>query len=281
MNRLLLPLAVVLAGCAERAAEDSSSWYEHGQFYDVEETVEFTDQPYSFPVVGPGIGNLLNGINTSNFTTYYGDSEAISQTDCSWEQTSQLPAEIEGIVTIQPRYYQKVSGCSFDDLKYYGSYFIQDSTGGILVLGDSKVAHFDSGQRVRLTVTGAGESYDLPRIVSHEVVSVSTEREPVYYQELTSAPTSSDVDKVGEVWRVEGTILGEPGNFGDIEVQLDNGDVVNLGLDVELNRRKVYEQWPVGSRIRATGPMTYSFSEFKLIIMRIGQVEVLSSTNQD
>ena len=48
----------------------------------------------------------------------------------------------------------------------------------------------------------------------------------------------------------------------------------NSLLASELNRRKVH--YPIGSRIRATGPVQRAFGD-KIIIMRKGQIEVLST----
>ena len=64
-----------------------------------------------------------------------------------------LPMTVEGIVTTYPRYFQKKLVCGEDE-RFYGSYFLQDSTGGILVLRDSRIANFTFGDRVRLKVRG-------------------------------------------------------------------------------------------------------------------------------
>ena len=46
-----------------------------------------------------------------------------------------------------------------------------------------------------------------------------------------------------------------------------------LSLDQELSRRGI--EFPVGTRIRATGPVLFSFDEYTIIVMRVGQIEAL------
>ena len=56
-------------------------------------------------------------------------------------EVSELPATIEGVVTHHPRLLRSPRFCAGED-RFYGSYYIQDETGGILVYKDSRVADF-------------------------------------------------------------------------------------------------------------------------------------------
>ena len=105
-----------------------------------------------------------------------------------------LPFEVEGIVTLHPRWYFKTHGCDDGDEKFYGSFFIQDGTSGIFVLGDSKVAHFDMGARVKMKVRGVRTIYDLNVVYAHDITEVVDYGPvPVYYDEATEAL---------EIWRM-------------------------------------------------------------------------------
>jgi hypothetical protein len=72
--------------------------------------------------------------------------------------------------------------------------------------------------------------------------------------------------------RVTGTVVREKDTFGDLLIESDEGVQWHLGLDVELNRRGV--DFPLGTRLTATGPILYSYNTYTLVIMRVGQVDV-------
>ena len=212
-------------------------------------------------------------------------------------------------MTIHPRYYIKVSGCLPDfsvdsDEKYYGSYFIQDRTGGYFVLGDSKVAHFDMGDRVTLRVRAVKDFFGSSMISAHDVIEVDRGPEPIYYRTVAGRLLGRDLDAgyddVAEVVRVEGTLAAEMGGFG--ELYLCTGDDPDttlrpdpdrrndlvpacahqsvqappwykVGLDVELQRRGV--SYPKGARLQVTAPVILSFGDYQLVVMRVGQITEL------
>jgi hypothetical protein len=162
MRALPALLLIGTIGCVDpRPAQDPTDWFDPGSDYDVMEPVEFTDQNYGFtgetaiadlPLPGP-------------FQTWFAPEDQPAPGCTDWSTVPELPAEITGIVTIMPRFYYKTSGCVPDDPtvdsdeKFYGSYFVQDASGGFFVLGDSKVAHFDMGDRVTLKVRATKESF--------------------------------------------------------------------------------------------------------------------------
>lgn len=272
--RWILGIAV-LAGCApEREPEAWDDWYDAGSPYDVREPIAFTDQPYDFPAdPGEGIGALLDVAARYKDRIAFGagDPPPKGCTDWVTAAAGDLPFEIEGIVTVHPRFYFKTDGCvRGSDEKFYGSYFIQDATGGVFVLGDSKVAHFDMGDRVRMRVRAVRNKFDMVSVAAHDILEVERGPEPIWYQ------VDSDgfsFDDIGIVKRIEGTIVTDPDTFGEFAVENDDGLRWIVGLDVELNRRGV--RYPVGTRVRITGPVLYSYSVFSLVVMRVGQIEVV------
>lgn len=278
MPRLFVPsaLAVALAGCAAVSPrEDPTAWFDPPTDYDVSEPVAFTDQNYDFH----GEVALADLPAPEAFQTVFDPADAPAATDCSdWSTSPELPAEVEGIVTILPRYYIKIGGCvpagtDIDsDEKYYGSYFLQDETGGFFVLGDSKVAHFDMGDRVRLRVRAIKENFGQTMIASSDVLEVERGPEPVYYVEA-DGPLGADA--ISRVVRIEGTVATPMSTFGEVYLDADDGTRYKFGLDAELSRRGVTAE--VGQRLQVTGPVLFSFDEYTVVVMRVGQITWLDA----
>ena len=280
-------LAIALAGCggARDAREAGDDWYDNGEQTGVVEPVAFTDEPYDF-AEGEGVLGLKEAVfpvdsGVGADTLVFGSSDAsAAASGCDIETNRELPYVIEGIVTVHPRFYFKSSGCSWDsDEKFYGSFFIQDATGGQFVLGDSKVARFDMGDRVRIEVRGVKTSFDLDMVYSYDLLEIVERGEPIYYDEIDrpfdcprDEPMDWDACDTGQVKRVTGTVVQARDTFGEFIIENDDGVQWRIGLDVELNRRDV--DYPVGTRITATGPVLYSFSAYSLVVMRKGQITV-------
>lgn len=270
MRAILGAWILLLGGCPEvSGGESPRGWYDRGSDYDVQEPVAFTDVPYDF--TGPtAIADLPV---PPPFTTMFASEDAPASGDCEgWATTEELPLEITGIVTLHPRYYYKSVGCSpgqpiDSDEKFYGSFFVQDATGGYFVLGDSKVAHFDMGDRVTLRVRALRESFDSTMIAAHDVVEIERGPEPIYYRAVTGP---LGFEHVAEVVRVEGTVATEMSTFGEVYLDSDQGVRFKVNIDAELARRGV--GFDVGTRIQATGPVLYSFGEFTIVVMRVGQL---------
>lgn len=262
-----------LAACTvDDSPQDYTSWFDAGTGADVSEPVSFTDEPYAFPAKGePGLGDLIDAVfPVSDSSILYADGDQFGDgTDCESKVEDTLPYTIEGVVTIHPRYYFKTSGCGFDsDEKYYGSFFIQDSTGGVFVLGDSKVAHFDAGAKVRMTIRGVRTSFDLDMVYAHDIEEIFyDEAQSVYYEVAEGALRASDV---GEVRRIEGTVVSDKDTFGEFQIEAEDGRIHSVSLDVELNRRGI--SYPIGSRIQVTGPVLLSYDVYSIIVMEVGQV---------
>jgi hypothetical protein len=266
-------MLTLLLACASprQDPESAAGWDDAGSFLDVIEPVEFTDTPYGFPVDdSAGIGAFIDEIfPVTTGAIAFSDADQFSDTDCASIVETSLPWEVEAVVTLHPRFYFKTNGCdASSDEKYYGSYFIEDSTGGVFVLGDSRVANFDVGAKVRISLRGARTAYELNMIYAHDIVEVDrAEVHPVYYQAAEGALGSDDI---GEVRRVSGTVISEKSNFGDFDVESDDGTIYNISLDAELSRRGI--GFEIGTPIQATGPVIFSYDVYSIVIMRVGQL---------
>ena len=266
-------LSLVIGCSAPHWRENPDDWFDAGTQVEVEEPVEFTDQPYAFPVNdADGIGALGGALFPVDWWTvvYSADDQYPEGTDCESSISQSLPFEVEGVVTILPDFYFKTDGCTYDDEKFYGSYFIEDRTGGLFILGDSKVAHFDMGDKVRMLVRGARTAWDMDMVVAHDVLEVVERDLPIAYETKTTALGASDISRVK---RMVGTVQTDPDTFGEVLLATDDGVEFHMALDSELNRRDV--SWPVGSRLQVTGPVLFSYDVYALVIMRVGQVELL------
>ena len=277
MRRVLL-FAPILSACAELrdTPEGIDEWYAEGAELNVTEPVSFTSSPYGFTGNTP-IADIPSP-ELGSFETHFATSMFAPACE-GWQRSADLPVEIEGIVTIHPKYYFKTSGCQGDrdadsDEKYYGSYFIQDDSGGMFVLGDSKVAHFNMGQRVRLKIRAIKESFDLQMVIAHDVEEIGRDVEPIYYQ-TPDGPLS--FEHMARVQRVTGTVISDASNFGELLVESDEGITYSIKVDWEITRRK--HAWEAGERIQVTGPVLYSYDIFSIVVMKVGQICVLDDNN--
>lgn len=133
---------------------------------------------------------------------------------------SELPMEIEAVVTLHPRQYLKPTICGQDE-RNYGTFTVEDDTGGIIVIRDSRVASFTFGDRIKLTVYGLMLTYgadpDTRAVLIADIeplppgldVAVGETSRPVLYdrQDDEFGP-----DDVGYTRRVEGWVVVEPTN---------------------------------------------------------------------
>lgn len=321
MHRALPLLSLLVFGCAEtRDPEAWDGWYgPMGALdEDVEEPIVFADEPgpYTDSQYSGGIGELQSMMTGFGYdvTRKFAPGEAKADGCATWITDNALPKEFWAMVTLHPRLYYKGVGCVPDaypirdgdgdeldidsEEKYYGNFFVEDDSGGLFILNDSKVAHFRMGDRVKLRVRGIGERFDLESIVSHEILEIDRGPHPIAWSwagttECAGVPANfdptdpadlaafqaADIEceydepaQHGKVLRVEGRVLSNPDTFGSFHLIDDEGEIHQISLDSELNRRKV--RFPVGSRIRVTAPVLNSFGN-SLIIMKIGQTERL------
>lgn len=205
------------------------------------------------------------------------DPENNPQNNPNYEQPyrkiNELPTVIEGVVTLHPRYFKKIRFCG-QDQRYYGVYFLQDDTGGIMILKDSRIADFTFGERVRLRVRGLLKSYDDYMVVAfdqEEVVDPGTKHD-IHFVETDEALTNDDI---GQVRRVSGTIVGAPTsiNFNEMLLQDDNGVYYSASVDRELAQRGI--GLDEGVRVQITGPVVNSYNTLVVLIASLGQIERL------
>ncbi len=287
--KYLVVVALLLAGCV-----DAESGAEPGEFYDpgsqvtVSEPLAFTDTPYDF--TGPTSISSLLGLFDNNAFVWLGlakDSPYSHQGDCDpgrnpngrpdWEtrpaMLAELPATIEGVVTLHPRYFQKIGVCGSEE-RYYGSYMLQDSTGGIMVLKDSRIAEFDYGDRVRLRVRGVIKYFETRAVLVYdeqEILTSPGNPEPVYYQTTTTNFSAADA---GKVMRVRGRVIGQPNNQNFNEMKLESLDKPGVewvvSIDKELGSRGISPE--IGEVLEVTGPMLDAYG-LKILVASLGQLK--------
>ena len=165
----------------------------------------------------------------------------------------------------------------------------------MFVLGDSKVAHFEMGDRVTLEVRAMKESFGLTMVYSQDLVEVERGPFPIAYQEPEGPLGESDAYQVrrmtgtvgytgdfGEVQLCTGAV--EDGDFDDLNADdprangarircVDEGDGFFMIIDSELQRRGV--ELSVGERVEVTGPVLFSFDEYRIVVTRLGQLQYL------
>ena len=249
----------------------------------VEEPIAFTLTPYDPAKDGPNtIAELNDVVNKSAFVwqgiapgfpyPVQGDCEPDRNGDQAPVTVSALPMTIEGVVTIYPRYFIKPSFCGQDE-RFYGSFFIQDSTGGVFVMRDSRIAPFTFGDRVRMRVVGLTKIFDYHAVMSFdqlEVVTGPQGREPIYVQPIERALRDSDQ---AQVMQVVGRVSSEAtnNNFNEMRLRsLDDSVEWIVSLDREVGQRN--PDWRLGDVLKVTGPVINSFG-LKIIVMSYGQVE--------
>jgi hypothetical protein len=272
----LLLLAGVVGCTPERLPEKTSGWYAAAEDLEVSETVLFTEDPYDF--TGPtSIADAMAILADLEGVTLFEPDPAMPTQCEGWQQSTALPLEIEGIATLRPRYYYKSAGCETvadndSDEKYFGSFFIEDSSGGAFVLGDTKVPHFEMGDRVKLRVRALRDSYGVRMIAAHDVIEVIRGPEAIYYQ---WADGELGPDDTGEVRRLTATVEVPPttDSFGAFTLRDDLGALHHATIDVELQRRGITVE--SGERVTITGPVFFnSYEDYHMIVlMRLGQIQ--------
>jgi hypothetical protein len=293
---LLAPLALLLAtaSCAETGEpidRDDPNEFDVVTVdqIGVEEPIAYTATNYSF--TGPSTMAELNALfdkkPPADFNYYAlepGSPYPIAD-NCTPYNTrfptnvvteTALPMTVEGIVTTYPRYFQKKLVCGEDE-RFYGSYFLQDSTGGILVLRDSRIADFTFGDRVRLKVRGilGGQFDNVPtRAVLIGEAEVVSKANPIYYEQTEAGFA---VEDIGKVKRIKGIITLEPTNFNFNEMALKHptepGVTWAVSLDRELGQRR--PKLRLGDTVEITGPVLDSFG-LRMVIYSMGQFNNLT-----
>ncbi|MCB9682445.1 MAG: hypothetical protein H6733_13355 [Alphaproteobacteria bacterium] len=286
-----------LSACADRELpEDWRPWFDDGAPLDPTEAIAFTDAAYDFPAdTSKGIAAMRDEVIDHTFSN---DGPLVSQADfhsgesgCTyWESTSELPRTVTGIVTSHPRVYKKIEGCVGDE-KYYGSFWMEDATGAIFVLRDSKVAEFDVGARITMNVRSVRRRYDIDMVYVYDPVEIDEGPYPVSYRVVDRPLTDADQS---QTVRASGVVVTDPTTFGETLLQLDGwegtcsgddeitrGQCLYVLLDQELGRRGVTLH--IGDHVEVTGPVGQSayfadsgvFNYYGVYVTKLGQVTFL------
>ena len=229
----ILAAAVSLA-CSPELREESDL---EGQFEtpaeqrSVAEPVRYIERlpgrSYGLPRAGePGIADLIGLLSDEAIGA--GDPDIWAGPDdippCPSPEriniVDELPITVEAVVTVHPRQYLKVPICDQDE-RNYGSFVVEDDTGGIVVLRNSRVAQYTVGDRVKLTVRAMMFTFRDPS--TRVVVSADIERaDPpdgetgfVLYERLEETFSIADIS---ESRRIEGLVMQTPNNtnFGQL-----------------------------------------------------------------
>lgn len=298
---IFLALLGLLASCGSPDAPETDLTDRYGvpTTTSTIEPVAFTDQPYTFtgPTSIMDFVQLLSDAVPTNQRVWYGMAESYPSPyqgvcagfNAQMNSMSTLPVELEGIVTLHPRFLQNVSICGSEE-RFYGSFFIQDSSGGVLVLKDSRIADFRMGDRVKLTAIGGMlnfGAYSVLAHVNHEVVSRDN---PIYAEDIGDRPlTTSDVGKVVTIRRQlssdatnynfsELCLIVEGGNDFDCtpacsaNEQCGNSVLVSLDREIEQRDPMIFKK---GDILEITGPVANSFG-LKILVMRAGQISIVN-----
>ena len=257
----------------------------------VEEPIAFTTEPYQADFKGERtIASVREVIDADAFVWHgfgQGDAYPVSG-DCEPDRrgvqapvkVEALPATVRGVVTIYPRYFMKPSICGSDE-RYYGSFFIQDASGGMLVMRDSRTAGFTFGDVVELRARGVMKFFDYDAILAFDNFKVVTSeyvkegagaeaKKAIYADAITRAFVSSDQ---GSVKRVTGVVTQEAtnNNFNEMRLKSADGQIEWIvSLDREVGQRN--PDWKLGDTLEVTGPVLNSFG-LKIIVMSYGQVK--------
>lgn len=281
----LLAACATLAACAETTEPDApGSIYDEGEEVRVVEPVDFTDEPYTF--TGPTSIADLRALVTTNDRVWYGfgpddgypqgDVQVLDEV-CTVDgfpnqvaEVAELPTHIEGVTTLHPRFYFKAGVCGQDE-RYYGAFMLEDASGGILVLKDSRIADFTFGDRVRLRVRGLIRFFDVTAVLVYDEQEVVGDQ-PIAYEVTDQAFTGDDV---GHVRRITGVVTSEATNTNFNEMVLTHPDDANITWKVSLDREFGQRNLGIeaGDTLQLTGPVLTSFGEHKLLVARLGQVE--------
>ena len=208
-----------------------------------------------------------------------------------YELENELPVTIRGAVTLE-KHYEKPSICG-EDHRFYGVYALQDDTGTIMVLKDSRISDFTYGDRVQIRVLGIMKSFGRMMVIADEAETVLDSDAPVPYRRLNEGlapfmlgedvynalnPSSPQV-QVPSCWtvkedysheagfgvlenylntyRVEGTVVGEPTstNFNQMTLErMVNGEPQRWVVSFGLELGRRGVGVELGDRVRVTAP---------------------------
>lgn len=235
-SAVALLLAVAAVGCDDELTADyANPTFDDGTEREVSEPVPFAERDegtmYGLPRDGQAsIADLLalmpvDGVPDGDPTLFVAPDDQPTTDQCEGGGATVLdglPMVIEGVVTLHPRQYLKVPICGQDE-RNYGSWVIEDDTGGIVMLRDGRVAPYTFGDRVRVTVRGVlelnGGDPTTRAVVIADVEALDASGDVLY--SLQETPFSAD--DVGRTRRVEGyvAVAATSENFNEMILASD------------------------------------------------------------
>ena len=229
-TRVLPLLFIFTLGCADDIGRTpiptEAQWGQAPEQASVAEPVEYRERSaeniYGLPTdAASPIGDLI-ALMADRAPERFSDPRTFSSLEGRFpcpsgavEVVQGLPMTIEGVITLHPRQYVKVPVCDQDE-KHYGTFTIEDDTGGIMVLRDSRIAAFTAGDRVRMRVNSVTYTYIDP--TTRTVLSADVElldppgavyERVVYYEAQTESFSIVDVTQTK---RITGWVAQAPSN---------------------------------------------------------------------
>lgn len=285
-------------GAPDEPAEDLDERYGSVSTTSTEEPVAFTSTPYDFEGPTP-LADLAALIGAGN--TWYGVSPDIDypvsgtcdEFGAEVQTVPELPVTVEGIVTLHPRYFIKPAFCGSDE-RYYGSYFIEDASGGFMVFRDARIAPFTFGDRVRFEVHGLTKYFDTTAVNMMSDFEVVSRGNEVYFEDATDRELSTT--DIGKTVRIRGEVVVPPTNYNFNQMCLvpEGGDPSRcdprciaqvqcrgkllVSVDREIGQRNPAPLEP-GDLVEVTGPVINSFG-LQVLVMRIGQIHFVEESSQ-
>lgn len=317
---LLGSLFLGIAACGSpEEPDDSLSAYGDIETTNVIEPVAYSDTPYDFTgptpigsatddVMDGSLHGIVNDALPSNPFVWVGTAPnapfPFGDDDCNPDETFEtrvaevggLPVEIEGIVTIHPRYQiTNLQFCGSRE-RFYGSYFIQDETGGVLVLKDSRIADFRMGDRVRVKANTMSYNFGAYAVLGHTDQEIISRDHEVFFEDIGEDNLS--IDHLGKTVRIRRQLVSAASNVNFSEMCLippgaeeflcsdaciaqeqcvGQGSparplLVSLDREIEQRDPLVLEE---GDMLEITGPVTNSFG-LRILVARAGQLSIIS-----
>ena len=288
-------IAAAAVGCGDPSEplDDGDYFDHHVDDVSVSESVEFTDEEYeegelSGEMTIEELRDLIPGpapVWTGFFSEFPVDGDCDPDDEDNFTApvvVDELPAEIEGVVTLHPRYFQSFDFCGTRQ-RYQGTYIIQDETAGIHVLRDSRIGNVDVGDHVRLNVRGVARRFSTEAIIAFDPEERLTERDdpvPVFFEELERRFSEDEDDY--QVRRIRGEVVVEPTNqnFNEMIIESEEDSTIRWtsSLDRELGNRGVGPK--EGDIVELTGPVVPGFDDMEMLIARLGQINTIEAASE-
>lgn len=149
------------------------------------------------------------------------------------------------------------------NVTYSNCFFLQDSTGGILIWADDQV-DYPLGTRLRVEIDKALLYYFMPVVIAYgEVSRVDADTYDIYYKEGNYA----NVAALGSVYRYSGAIAS---GMADYNEGTFSGSLMFQGVD---NVAGLADRLETGDTGSFYGPALVSYGKYKMCISQLEQIQ--------